>query len=713
MHMQQPPPGYPMQMNGVNGYDMPPQIAPKYEPPPPTPPPIKYPIDDMDLEPAPRDKPHRPALKFVAKTQALENDEQLDIIPGLEEPTIGLLLEVWNTLNVYCQVLLLDSFTFDDFVDAMGFSSDEVDCDLLIEIHCAILKKLVNPENEQNGAIQISLPDLPAPSDDEDEEDEEEDEEEESKEPTPEPEYPAKRTRSSLSKVQFADQQDVNGDADAEVRIHRASEMFGDYGWIQRLRKRDFRNGGWEMVLVGLLHQLAGRPRLTETCNRILAHLAPLDADPTIETVRLQYSTMDINLRADALQTITQLFLETKGVKIYLEEMSAQMTEYRKVKISWQRDRKDAIAKLKSLQLDRRLLAPTPEKSPTPMPELEESTENLDPDKLDDDQTSIADSEDDEILNTRSLRRGNDRAAERKRKRDEEAEQEARKKEEKQQKGSKEYQKVLKQIDKERARVDKAEDEIAKVDQDLREADCSRTRVLGKDRFCNRYWWFERNAMPHGGLENSSTADAGYANGRLWVQGPDDMERIGYIDVAEDEKNNYKHRFGITPAERKEIEEGPTQLHTALQWGFLDNPDDIDPLIDWLESKGLRELKLKKELNIQRDYIKQYMEARREYLAPREESEEPPTKRMSTRTKTYVSEAMHRCLRWDNSVATRELGHRHQDPAPAPQKKGRAKKIEPPEPVSTRGKSARASSELPVLNRQGKPVTRQGTRYNF
>src|SRR5271168_4431874 len=80
-------------------------------------------------------------------------------------------------------------------------------------------------------------------------------------------------------------------------------------------------------------------------------------------------------------------------------------------------------------------------------------------------------------------------------------------------------------------KIDQAEDAIADVDNDLREADCPRTRVLGKDRFWNRYYWFERNAMPYEGLGESSTADAEYANGRLWVQGPDDIEREGFIDV--------------------------------------------------------------------------------------------------------------------------------------------------------------------------------------
>ncbi len=69
----------------------------------------------MDVEPL-QDGTHRPTMKFATQSQAQDdNDENEDIIPGLGEPTVGLLLEIWNTLNVYCQVLVLDSFTFDDF----------------------------------------------------------------------------------------------------------------------------------------------------------------------------------------------------------------------------------------------------------------------------------------------------------------------------------------------------------------------------------------------------------------------------------------------------------------------------------------------------------------------------------------------------------------------------------------------------------------------
>lgn len=668
---------------------------------PPPPPPIKYPIEDLDVAPV-RDGTHRPALKFMSG-----NDKSGCSVTGISDKTISFLLETWNTLNVYSQVIHLDSFTFDDFVDAMQFSSDEMDCELFVEAHCSILKKLVNSTNDQNGAMQISLPDLP--SVDSDDEDESIEDFNALPTPTPEPEVPATRAKSrlsGLSKVEnVSDMPRRSRSNTAGLRTHGAAEMFGEggaYDWVESLRKRDFLNGGWQMIMAGLLHQLAGRPRLTVNCDRILGHLVPLDAELTQETVRTQYSTMDINYRTEALHIICMLFMETKAVKAFLDECSNIMTQHRKIKIEHQRARKDAIAKLKSLNDDRRLLAPDL-RTPTPIPELEEQ---VDGEKIDDMDASVEDSDDEEVLTSRSLRRGTDRAAERKRKREEEDARRKEKADAKQDKGSKEYQKVLKQIEKERERVDEAEEAIAAVDVDLREADCPRTRCLGKDRFCNRYWWFERNAMPYGGLPDSSTAHSDYANGRLWVQGPDELERQGFIDVSDHEKSYYYHRFQLTPEERRTMEEGPTILHNAEKWGYYDSPEELDMLIGWLDTRGLRELKLKKELVLHRDAIATHMDKRKAYLAPRDQSEEPPT-RMSTRKQTHISDAAHRCLKWNNSVAVYELGHKHAA-APPPRKagRGRAKKVVEDEARMTRGTAK-------IVSNKGKILTRQGVRYDF
>lgn len=326
---------------------------------------------------------------------------------------------------------------------------------------------------------------------------------------------------------------------------------------------------------------------------------------------------------------------------------------------------------------------------------------------------------------TRGLRRGQDRAVERQRQKEKEEE---RKKEIEAAKAvpkqSKQFLKLLKEIQKKEELIKKCEEEIGIIDNDLREADCARTRVLGKDRFWNRYYWFERNGMPYAGLPNSSTAESGYANGCIWVQGPDDLEREGYIVLDADMQTSYKAQFNMTVPERKAKEEGPTSVYNARQWGYIDDPKDVKKLIDWLDPRGFNELKFRKELVNYSHKILKHMENRRKHLGivengeeqdknkvkdkDMEDSAEPngvngakstASKRMATRrVKSPTPEQpQFRCLEWHNSTAIDELGHLHSEPpAPAPPKAkrgGNRKKIvveepieEPPAPMKTRSR---------------------------
>ena len=124
--------------------------------------------------------------------------------------------------------------------------------------------------------------------------------------------------------------------------LHRGSEMQATNDWVSKLQKRDFKNGGWQVIMVGLLHQLSKFPRLEKSCGDLLVRLAPLDKDPTQETARTQYSSFDINERVRALQIICMLTIETRAIRAFMEEGAETMTGYRKVKIQWQRDRKVA-----------------------------------------------------------------------------------------------------------------------------------------------------------------------------------------------------------------------------------------------------------------------------------------------------------------------------------------------------------------------------------
>lgn len=371
-----------------------------------------------------------------------------------------------------------------------------------------------------------------------------------------------------------------------------------------------------------------------------------------------------------------------------------------------------SMEELRLLHEERKVLQPE-NASQSPQPETEELADSkigID-DEEDGDQDVAADTEDEEPHQGRSLRRANDRAVQRKKRQEEERERKAKamaEKAKKPTKQAKQFEKVLKKIEAVKVKIRDYEEEILTIENDLREADCPRTRVLGKDRFWNRYYWMERNAMPYAGLPTSSTASAGYANGCIWVQGPDDIERKGFIELSEAENMQYRRAFHMGVPERKMIEEGSTHVFTARQWGYYDDPDQLDRLIGWLDSKGVREIKLRKELQVQREKITTHMLKRKEYLSSYDEKKSEsgePLARVSTRTKTYIDLSGHRCLAWKNLTAIEELGHLHSEPKPPSYKKksGKADK----KAVEEEGRQTRAT------NRGGRPLARQGTRYEF
>ena len=314
--------------------------------------------------------------------------------------------------------------------------------------------------------------------------------------------------------------------------------------------------------------------------------------------------------------------------------------------------------------------------------------------------------EEEDVIPQRSLRRAQDRAAERK-KRKEKAEIE---KANRPTKEAKQLEKVLKKVQTLHDKIKQCDSVIAICDNDLRESDCHRTRMLGKDRFWNRYYWYERNAMPYGGLPDSSTAEAEYANGRLWVQGPDDMERKGFIDLSGAVLTDFCNMHDMTPYERKLREEGPTHTFTATQWGYYDEPHEVDGLIQWLSEKGIRENKLRKELLSQKEHIVTSMEKRKLYLGNGVKEEDPsePVARISTRTKTYVDPSGRRHMKWRNTAASRELGHLHSEPMKSSRRGNvKANGAKRGREVRDEGRPSRG------INRQGKAATRQGTRYTL
>lgn len=324
----------PQYIQFVNQHPGFPPIAAKGVPRPVPPPPQKFPTEDLEVPPI-RDTAPRPSTKFLSEDTPMANRPSEGAGSGILMASVGPLLETWDTLNVYCEVFVLDSFTFDDYVEALQFTSEDAQCELLVEIHCAVLKKLVNDEKDLNGQIQITLPIT-----NQDETDNESTGQEST--PTPEPEIKPRTTRSSLAKSEAAG---LKAAAAVDAKLHRAAEIdqcVKGYGWRFRLRKRDFANGKWVVIIVGLLNLFTANPRYRKTCDDILVKLAPLDMVATEETAISQYAKLDINLRVRIIQFLCSLSLETQAIRGYMEDCTQQMTQHRKEKIEAQRNRKAA-----------------------------------------------------------------------------------------------------------------------------------------------------------------------------------------------------------------------------------------------------------------------------------------------------------------------------------------------------------------------------------
>jgi len=701
MHLQHPPGTAQQMMQQMQNY--PPQpLASRMEPRPPPPPVIKYPIEDLDLPPK-RNGVSRPELKFFTAEMAeyVKGNRRI-YLDDIEMESMGMLLEVWNTLNVQCEVYILDSFTFDDFVDAMRYSSDAPPCELVEEVHCAVLKQLV----DKSGKVHIGkgvLSDFIAEADEDASE-----LHDASEMSTPQPDVPARSTRSRLSHVDPAVHNPRSPIGD---KPHRAVEMLGDRSWKTRLAAREFEDGGWQVILVGLLNQLAHMPGFKARCDKILAELAPMDMEPTAETARTQYLHLNINLRISALQMVVMLSITTDAIKQFLEACSDDMTDVRKRKIEHQRAKKAFVEELHIKDRERKILWPANMGPDSPKQESAEPVSLIGDgdDTLETNGVGSSDLEDSAPASGRSLRRGNDR----KRKRIEETARREKEKAEKaekaeaaktQAKQTKEFKKILNDIEELKKQILEREEKIEECDADLREANVQRTKVLGTDRYCNRYYWFERNGQPFGGLPRSSTAAYGYANARIWVQGPDEHEAGPLIDRTPEEQKEYQAQFRMTIPERRKQEEGSTSLKNAFEWGFYDDPDRLDSLIAWLDDHGVREKRLRKELCDWRDTIAQYMEAYKTFqdqeAAKKLEADEEQTTRITTRHKTHEdqSAAKERCLRWTNSMALDEHKELHSRPAKPTTKKQAAKQQKG---VAT------------LVNRSAKPLTRQGTKHDF
>lgn len=204
--------------------------------------------------------------------------------------------------------------------------------------------------------------------------------------------------------------------------------------------------------------------------------------------------------------------------------------------------------------------------------------------------------------------------------------------------------------------------------------------------------------MPFEGDPESSTASYGYANGRLWIQGPDKLETDGIVDLNPNEEKRYRQKFGMTLHERRNKEEGPSHLNGSDEYAYYDTPEELDKLIAWLDNRGEREKSLRKELTAWRKEITKCMRKRMEHrdeVAEKQAALEDRVIGIATRKKTTsdLNVTKYPCTAWRNTMALNRLGYLHVN--------GRVRKAS--KNSARKGREPSAAPE--------KRTTRQGTRF--
>ncbi|KAK4705880.1 hypothetical protein P7C70_g319, partial [Phenoliferia sp. Uapishka_3] len=120
----------------------------------------------------------------------------------------------------------------------------------------------------------------------------------------------------------------------------------------------------------------------------------------------------------------------------------------------------------------------------------------------------------------------------------------------------------------------------------------TRCRPLGRDRFFNRYWWFDGI----GGMNLIGQGNAIlYGTGRLFIQGPtqEDWDFVCRKASSPEEMEERRAREDVDPASTLGLNE----------WAFYEEEEEVDALLGWLNSKGAREFSLKNALAKWRGYI--------------------------------------------------------------------------------------------------------------
>ncbi|KAG0379361.1 hypothetical protein BGX24_000705 [Mortierella sp. AD032] len=608
---------------------------------------IKYPIEDLELE--------------LSSTKKEDEDRLLARpIPvkdrSVPQDSFEALVMSWQFMNSFSTPLKLSPFGMKDFEDSLAHNDIEHPSVMVAEYHSSLmnviihdrLKGIAKPILAPGGAVPNSSQSL---------------EEREQSVMTDDDES-------------IADDGDLSvGEHDEYVQRRRLPHrpinervVIVGQGWDEKAVPAS--RQGWEAVLVGLINEL-GSFEAIPNVDRILNHLVPNETTLK-EDVEQLYPTLPYEDKVSIIVFLVETAAGTSTVRRYMEECREQLKalrlqkfdinkERRQLQSEWTEfERMEAIenknAALEKSAEEQRSVASTPEPSQDgdsdthaangDLSRSESRQEKLKRQQMEREQQESRRNQD--LLRQRAMNKA--RSVEQKMRYD------ARKK----------------LTDRESALNRKEE----QVDRDSRRYGIARVRPLGKDRFYNRYWYFDGLTMDHGtdrlyvqspsflDLEVMRTSeDKNKILRRQKIEDPtgglDELMRLHDLEIAsglalekvarerklllekeraldtDDEDDNDLKARGIANGSgahhQNQVDESLLVQHIPTQWSFYDEPEQVDNLLRWLDSKGIREKALQTAINNNYDLIVGGMQRRHHDLVTLLQKEQ---NRRSTRTKT-------------------------------------------------------------------------------
>lgn len=527
---------------------------------------------------------------------------------AISGPLVYLFLETWAFFNVFLEVLMLDSFTLDDFEEAL--SSGEP-CELVDELFCSVLKAYVESES---AASQRLI----------DQEDQSEDQ--------------------LVSKT-------------SPPMVDGFTPVLGD--WLARLKAKDFEADQFVGILIGLACHLSKDPR-NAFCLVILKHMST-GAAVEKDNLAAKFRLLPADLKLQLLGSLVEWIWPSVLVRQYIDECMENLTQLRKQRAIANQEKKtktDAIYRLRVRMRAQfpRLSINALEISKGKKQRRSGSEDQETNSKLGSSDNEMEDDEDEDLHRTTNQKKtilsGNRRASHR-------LTNQALEEEVDDIKDSSPSTPLLDdtegtfksrgdyelEITKIKRSVQRTEDKINRIDEEFRESDAQRLRKLGQDRFYNEYYFLESCGMPVFGLPNCSTSHANYATGKIFVQGPSEYA-LAELSQRDDGV--------VDTAQRRMDEEGETSLKTGA-WGYYDDADQVNALLDWLNPKGKRESKLRTAIELRGEIVAQSMEHRAAYLS----GEQSVPERRATRNYDPEMAERPRFQVWKNTIARKKFGHPH------------------------------------------------------